>query len=202
MKIISQTADELLLKEGGATAGRVLGAIFALVGAGIGVSLYSQGIVIILFAAAFFVGGLLAILFGTSITVDMNKTSGQLTYQKKRLVGAKTTTYAMADVLRIETRKQWHTENTSTRGNTGISVPRQVLMAQSVMVFKDGTELPLDHQKNTSTVSSIASGVLMGGSGAEAAIANQVASFLGVPFQEIGPGGGLGVSISGMGIRL
>ncbi len=34
---------------------------------------------------------------------------------------------------------------------------------------------------------SVGGAVLMGGSGTEVAIANQVATFLGVPFQEIAP---------------
>jgi hypothetical protein len=44
------------------------------------------------------------ILFSSSITVNANKATGQLRYQKKRLLGAQSTTYAIADVFRIETR--------------------------------------------------------------------------------------------------
>jgi hypothetical protein len=61
-----------------------------------------------------------------------------------------------------------------------------VLVAQSVMVFRDGRELALDHQK-TSSSTSVGGVVLMGGQGAETAIAAQVAAFLNVPFQEIMP---------------
>jgi hypothetical protein len=61
-----------------------------------------------------------------------------------------------------------------------------VLVAQSVIVFKDGREVPLDHQKTSSTTT-IGSAVLMGGQGAETAIAAQVAKFLNVPFLEIMP---------------
>ena len=61
-----------------------------------------------------------------------------------------------------------------------------VLVAQSVIVFKDGREVPLDHQKSSSGTS-VGSVVLMGGQGAETAIAAHVAKFLDVPFQEIAP---------------
>ena len=55
-----------------------------------------------------------------------------------------------------------------------------------VIVFKDGREVALDHQKTSSSLST-GGVVLMSGQGAEVAIANRVANFLGVPFQEIAP---------------
>jgi hypothetical protein len=137
------------------------------------------------------------ILFSSSITVEINKATGQIGYQTKRLIGGRVVTFAIADILRIETRKQWKMESSGTSGNRGVSMPRQVLVSQSVIVFKDGREVPLDHQKSSSGMS-VGSAVLMGGQGAEVAIANQVASFLGVPFQEIAPpGSGAGINIGG-----
>ena len=110
--------------------------------------------------------------------------------------------YAVADVLRIETRKSWRMENGG--GGRGASMPRQVLVSQSVIVFKDGQELPLDHESGSSGLS-LGPAVMIGGSGKEVAIANQVATFLGVPFQEIAPPSGqIGINIggSGSGIQL
>ena len=73
------------------------------------------------------------------------------------------------------------------------------------MVMRDGREVPLDHQNSPSSFS-VGPGVMMGGSGKETAIANQVAAFLGVPFQEVAPPGGpVGINIgggSGTGIQL
>jgi hypothetical protein len=107
--------------------------------------------------------------------------------------------YATGDVLRIETRKSWRIENNNVSSGRGVSMPRQVLVSQSVIVFKDGQELPLDHQNSSSGIS-IGPAVMMGGSGKEVAIANQVATFLGVPFQEIAPpSGGMGIGIGGSG---
>ena len=69
--------------------------------------------------------------------VDMNKISGQITYQTKRLIGGKTTMYAIADVLRIETRKSWKMEGGGNRGQA-----RSVLVAQSLIVFESGQDCP------------------------------------------------------------
>jgi Tfp pilus assembly PilM family ATPase len=146
-------------------------------------------------ALALAVIGLVTILFSSSITVVANKASGQVSYQKKRLIGAKNSTYAIADIFRIETRKQWRVENANTAANQGASMPQTVLVAQSVIVFRNGSELPLDHQKTSSTTS-VGSVVLMGGQGAETAMAAQVAKFLNVPFQEIAPPNmGAGINI-------
>jgi hypothetical protein len=197
MKIINQTTDELNLKEGDAK-GVVFGIVFVL--AGIGIGFYSHFTVspTLWVGLGLLVVGIVTIFISSSITVDISKTNGQIIYQTKRLIGGKTTTYPIADVLRIETRKSWKMEQGARTGNT-ISAPRQVLVFQSVMVFKDGQELPLDHQNNSSGMS-IGGAVMMGGSGKEVAIANQVATFLGVPFQEIAPpGGGMGINLGSVG---
>jgi hypothetical protein len=127
--------------------------------------------------------------------VNASKLSGQIRYQKKRLVGAQNTTYAIADVFRIETRRQWQMQNTADSANQGVQTQEPVLVAQSVIVLKDGREVALDHQK-TSSRTTVGSAVLMSGQGAESAVAAQVAKFLSVPFEEIGPANmGMGVNI-------
>jgi hypothetical protein len=194
MKIISQSSDELVLQEGSA-AGIVVGAVLAVAGVLAWYFLRQSNPLVIWFALAFVVIGLGTILFSSSITVVANRATGQLLYQKKQLVGGQDSKYAIADIFRIETRKQWRVERTQTSGDQGASVPQQVLVAQSVIVFKDGRELPLDHQKTSSSVG-VGSVVLMGGQGRETAIAAQVATFLSVPFQEIAPPNmGMGINI-------
>jgi hypothetical protein len=193
---LAQSSDDIVLKEGNAS-GVAFGAIFIVVGAVIGFSLRSSGSIVLWIALAMIVIGLITTFSSSSITIDANKTSGQLLYQKKRLIGGSTNTYAIADILRIETRKQWRMENSGASGARGVSVPRQVLVAQSVVVFKDGQELPLDHQKESSSMST-GPAVMMGGQGKEVALATQVANFLGVPFQEIAPpNSGMGINIGG-----
>jgi hypothetical protein len=185
MKIISQSADQLVMKEG-STSAIVVGAVIILAAAGVGFKFRDANPYVIWIALAAILGGLALILFSSAITVTANKPGGQLLYQKKRIIGGSTVTYAIAEIFRIETRKQWRVENAPPASNQNVSMPQPVLVAQSVIVFKDGREVPLDHQKNSSTMSA-GSMVVMGGQGAETAIAAQVAKFLGVPFQEIMP---------------
>lgn len=194
MKIISQSSDELVLKEGG-TQGMVVGGMLIAAGVLGGIFLRDANPYAVWIALAVVVGGIAMILFSSSITVVANKKSGNVLYQKKRLIGAKDSTYAIADIFRIETRKQWRIDNSAPSANQNASPPQPTLVAQSVIVFKNGSELALDHQKTSSTTS-VGSMVLMGGQGAETAIAAQVAKFLDVPFQEIAPPGmGSGINI-------
>ncbi|MGA3018463.1 MAG: hypothetical protein ABSF62_15185 [Bryobacteraceae bacterium] len=185
MKIISQSPDQLVLQEGSAS-GIAIGVVFVVVGVLVGYFLHHSSPIVIWIALAVVLLGLAVILFSASITLDANKATGQISYQKKRLIGGQNSTYAIADVLRIETRKQWQVQNSPPVGNENVSIPQPVLVWQSVVVFKNGRELPLDHQKTSSTTT-IGPAVLMGGQGAEVAIATQVANFLSVPFQEIAP---------------
>jgi Tfp pilus assembly PilM family ATPase len=183
MKIISQSSAELTLKEG-STQGIVVGSVLVVAAALGAIFLREANPYIIWIALAAACVGIGVILFSSSITVTANKTTGQVLYQKKRIVGGQDSTYSIADIFRIETRKQWQVQNTPPQPNQ--PMPQPTLVAQSVIVFKDGRELALDHQKSSSTTR-IGPAVLMGGQGAESAIAAQVAQFLNVPFQEIAP---------------
>ena len=196
MKIISQSTDQLVLKEGNAS-GLVVGIALVIGGALVAYYLRSANAYTVWIGLAMAVLGLGVAFFTSSITVDANRASGQMLYQKKRLIGGSDTTYAIADIFRIETRRQWQVQNSAPAGNSEATMPQPVLVAQSVIVFKDGREVPLDHQKNSSSMS--AGGVvLMGGQGSEVALAAQVAKFLGVPFQEISPPNmGMGINIIG-----
>ena len=195
MKIVNQTADEMALKEGSAK-GIITAVVLVVVGIGIVFYSHFSPSVVLWIGIAVFVVGLLMLFLSSSIAVDINKATGQIACQTKRLIGGNSATYAVADVLRIETRQMWRMQNANA-GNRGLSTPRQTLVSQSVMVMKNGQEVPLDHQNSPSGMS-VGPGVMMGGAGKEVAIANQVATFLGVPFQEIAPPGGpIGINIGG-----
>lgn len=185
MKITSQNDQLLVVKDGG-IFGFIIGAVVALFAGYYLVStLLTTGVSTDLW---FSVGGVvvgLLVLFMTSIvTATLNKSTGQIQYVKKHLIGSSATTYAMADVLRIEVRKEWRTESSSGTARTE-SVPEQVLVSQTLIVFKDGTQLPLSRQSSPSRVS--IGGILVSGQGTETVTANQIATFLNVPFQEIAP---------------
>lgn len=186
MKIINQTENELILKDGN-FSNVFIGIIFCLIGVFWGYQSYGTNAMLSLgMGAIFFIIGIFLILKNLTITVDFNKLSSQFNYQKKSLIKKEINVYNFSDVARIETRKQWETRNSSS-GRNGISTSQQVLVSQSIIVFKDGTELPLDNQKDSSGNTGLlnTTSVLMGGSSKENFIANQVAVFIGVPFQEI-----------------
>jgi hypothetical protein len=196
MKIINKTENELLLKDGNFSK-IFIGIIFCLFSAFFCYQSYGAGAMVAVgMSAIFFIVGLVLILTNLTITVDFNKLSGKFNYQKKSLIKKEINVYNFSDVVRIETRKQWEMRNSS--GGNGISTSHQVLVSQSIIILKDGTELPLDNQKDSSGNNGIlnTSSVLMGGLSKENAIANQVAIFLGVPFQEISPmSNGTGINV-------
>jgi len=197
MKITNLTADQMELHEGSAS-GMVVGIAFVVAGVAAGIFLRDANRFVVWIALAMVVLGIALVLFASSITVNADKKSGQLRYEKKRLVGAQNSSYAIADIFRIETRKQWQMQNT---GSGDQATQQPVIVAQSVIVFRNGSELALDHQKTSSTTQ-VGSAVLMGGQGRESALAAQVAKFLDVPFQEIMPpnmSGGLNINISDTG---
>jgi hypothetical protein len=199
MKIVSQSPDEMVLHEG-SWQGLVVGGAFVVAGALAGYFLHAaQPAALWIGLAAVGVGAAI-VCFASSITVNATKSKDQLVHEKKRIAGTRTAAYRISDVLRIETRKKWEMQNNNTGGNRD-SAPTPVLMAQTVIVFKSGKELPLDHQKSSSSMR-MGPTVLTGGQSNETAIGNRVAAFLGVPFQEIMPpntmgGGGWNIQIGG-----
>ena len=205
MKIVSQSTDEMVLHEG-SLQGIIIGALCVIAGVLAAYFLHATKPMAVWIGLGAVVLGVGVICFASSITVGVTKSKDQLVYEKKRIVGAKSDTYKISDVLRIETRKQWRMEGGSgaPQNRDTANPPQPVLVAQSVIVFKSGKELPLDHQKNSSSMN-VGGAVLMSGQGSETAMANRVAAFLGVPFQEIMPpnmmgmgmGGGLNISIGG-----
>src|SRR5579862_6743935 len=99
----------MVLTEGSAS-GIVIGVAFVAAGALFAYFRRAPSMAGIWTALALVAVGVVVILFASSITVTANKPGGQLSYQKKRLIGAQNTTYPIADILRIETRRQWRTE--------------------------------------------------------------------------------------------
>jgi hypothetical protein len=196
MKIVSQSSDEMVLHEG-SMQGMAIGILCVIAGVLAAYFLHSTKPIAVWIGLGVVALGVGVICFASSITVGVTKSKDQLVYEKKRIVGAKTDTYKISDVLRIETRKQWRIEGAGGPPNRETANPPQpVLVAQSVIVFKSGKELALDHQKNSSSMN-VGGAVLMSGQGSETAMANRVAEFLGVPFQEIMPPNMMGMGMGG-----
>lgn len=195
MKIVSQSSDEMVLHEG-SMQGLFVGIACVIAGVLIAYFKHAAQPMFMWIGLAAVAVGAIVICFASSITVDATKSRDELVYQKKRLVGGATTNYKISDVLRIETRKQWRIENAGQQNRDNPNPPQPVLVAQSVIVFKTGKELALDHQKTSSSMN-VGGAVLMSGQGNETAMANRVAEFLGVPFQEIMPPNMMGMGMSG-----
>jgi hypothetical protein len=196
MKIVNQSTDEMVLHEG-SFQGIAIGTLCVVAGILGAYFLHATKPIALWIGLAAVALGVGVICFASSITVEVTKSLDQLIYRKKRIVGTQSTTYAISEVFRIETRKQWHIDGASGPPNRATNNPPQVtLVAQSVIIFKSGKELPLDHQKSSSSMQ-LGGAVLMGGQGSETAMANRVATFLGVPFQEIMPPNMVGMGTSG-----
>jgi Tetraspanin family. len=202
MKIINQSENQMSLKDGNVTS-LILGAVFIIVGVFGAFGIYSASRFSIPFwvMAVFFLIGLIIIFTSAAILVTIDKTQNQISFLKKRLIGSKAQNYNIQNVLRVELRKSYKMEAGTRNQNGTITPPRQILQHQAVIVFKDGTEVPLENVKNSSGVG-IGAEVLLGGTGKELSISNQIANFLGVPFQEIGPGAAPTIGIGGIKIGL
>jgi len=189
MKIITQTDSEMLLKEGSGF-NYVFSVGFMFFGIAMGYMMSRadtpHGIAYIFPIILFFVG-LLWFLFVPSIMLNINKISGQIIYQKKRIMGTKISNYAITDVSSVETRKNWQVVNVKNQRQQGFSVsPRFQLIIQSFLILKDGIKLNLESGHNivqrSSTVNS--SNFFTED---EVSTAKRVANFLGVSFKEIEP---------------
>jgi hypothetical protein len=191
MKIANQTQGQMALKDNNIWK-FVFGGGFILFGIGFGITMYASGThgAALLIPLILLVIGILSLLFMASLVVEINKSSGQIVYTKKRLIGNKISTYPIADVLRVETRKHWEVQrnNQKSMGSgfqiNNASSGRLVLFAQSLLVLKDGKTLPLDIAKGSPSRSTASSTVLAEN---EAAVAKKVADFLNLPFQVIEP---------------
>jgi hypothetical protein len=193
MKVITQTADELVLRDGNKT-GIIVGGLLAVLGVLAGIFLNGEVPYMIWIALATVLVGVAVVLFSSAITVSASKKSGQLIHETKRIVGGKTVSYGIGDVMRIETRKMWRMDSRSAGNNRTVREPK--LVAQSYIVFKNGVELALDHEKTSSSMRVGGIG-FTGGQGNESAQAAMVAQFLGVPFQDVMPPNmGSGINIS------
>jgi len=197
MKIAKQTQDEMILKDSGWWR-LAFGIGFMFFGILFGYFMFmsgtNNGVPYIVPAIPFLIG-LLWILFFPAYIVDINKTTGQIIYTKKRAIGNKVSNYAIVDVARVETRKNWSTTTVQTQrsagpgfstGSYGTSRREFELVSQSVLIFKDGKEIPLDNAGGgTARMNTMRSSDTM--TERESSTAKQVADFIGVSFQEIEP---------------
>lgn len=133
------------------------------------------------------IGALLLFTSNTTISA-FDKDGNVIEFVRKGILGTRTKTYQLDQAARLEMREQVVVTNNAPRtqgitiGTGGMGTPH--LQYQLVIVMKDGTEVPLDHLKG-STTSSFGGVAIMGGSGTEKVMGQKLSAFLGVPYQEI-----------------
>jgi hypothetical protein len=192
MKIISQSSDQMVLRDGN-IAGGVFGGIvvFAVGGYGayyllttpgqVAMNVWIPGIIALV--------GLIIIFAVSSISVLIDRTPGQIVFKRKRIIGTSMQTQNISDSVRVELRRGSYRRENANQQGFSMNGGQQVMESQTVIIFKDGTEMPLENTKKRSGGSGIiGAGVMMAGEGKELSISQQVATFLGVPFEEMGSG--------------
>jgi hypothetical protein len=172
MKITTKTSDELISESGGSFI-IVFGLVFISLAVALGFVIFSSNsnLNYLFLPLVMFLLGLYWIQFIPSILIHIKKSSNKITCQFKRVIGTKTLNYASNDVIQVETRKRWGSKNSAGRNS---------LSVQNVVVFKNGEEIPLSVTQN---VGGSSHGLIK----KYASIAKNIAEFLNVPFQEIGP---------------
>jgi hypothetical protein len=133
-------------------------------------------------------------LSGTSVEIAKNR--NQIVVRTPKFIGTKTETYDVKDISRIELREEKkmlkiNSRSLAPRGSAVVALvrlafdkPQQVTFSKSVIVFKDGRELFLTGAR--SYAGGILDGAILfnGSTTGIVSIASQIASFLGVPFEE------------------
>ncbi|MFZ1075587.1 MAG: hypothetical protein WAN50_04410 [Minisyncoccia bacterium] len=202
MKIIQDSSDKIVLGDSGLSS-FIGGFILLVVGiatAGIALYSYLQGgasskssLFAWLIPGIFFIIGLLILFTARSKETVLDKEQGQGSITSAGILGKKTDTFNLGDIVRVEMR-----ENYSYSTTTGPTINAQAGMAvrttapqrqfRLVLVMQNGTEIFIDnaHTENLSASQLMADAVQMSGSGREANIGQKIAAFAGVPFQTPG----------------
>ena len=194
MEITSQDSNQMALKDGN-IAGGVLGGIVLVAVSGYWayylLTTPGQQTKITWIPGIIALVGLIMIFTVSSISVMIDKSQGQIMFQRKRLAGTKTQTQNISDAVCVELRRGSYRQAGPNQQGFSVNGGQQVMQSQTVIIFKDGTEMPLENAKNRRVGNGlIGVGVMMAGEGKELSISQQVAIFICVPFEEMGSGGG------------
>jgi hypothetical protein len=191
MKITSQDSNQMTLRDGSIAFGAFIGILFvAACGYGAYYLLSTPGQVArnVWIPGVIGLVGLIMIFASSSISVVIDKSQGQIAFERKRILGTSKQAENIGDAVHVELRRGSRYAP-SDRPEFSVGVSNQVLQSQTVIVFKDGTEMPLENLKSRSGGSNLFSaGVMMAGEGKELSISRLAADFIGVPFEEIGEG--------------
>lgn len=135
---------------------------------------------------AFAVLGLLLVLFSKTMTIIIDKAQNKLTIGKKGIIGSNAKEYFLNNIVGIELVEEYQTVETTTSATGGGTLVRSrpKLYEDIVLVMKDGSRLALDSNPAGSGFS--VSGVSLG-KDREQALAEQIATFVGIPINRVSP---------------
>ena len=221
MKIISQTADEMVLKDTGGFADFILNIILFSIFVGVGgffvyayffllpVPGFPKDSVSIILGSILIVAGSWSFIFTKHNSVFVDKARNKIFLSKKSLVRKILNEYNISDVAKVELRKTWRQQYGSPYGNQNqglnfTSQSNQVLNVGLFLILKDASESLLFSTIRTLTNGINVNGVIIpvGVQNKESLVAKQFADFLNVPFQEVAPpsiGMGIGVAVDSIG---
>jgi len=194
MKIVSSDANRLEAVDK-AYAQLLSGVVIAVIGLGMaGFGVVGRQNVVALVGLAVLVVGVLTLIFRKERTLIIDKGTSQLTFKLKSLVKKGNYDYAVSDVVKVEFTSSYQTTSTannSTQGRSGIgfgangvgmgdSSTQTTQHTQLHLVLKNGETIDIaDGQRSMSSINVF-------GSVPNLAVGQQIATFIGVPFEQSG----------------
>lgn len=176
MKIISQQQDKMVLQERLLWV-RVIGVVFALLGLDRLTSILpfiDTSALPVWFGAIFLVSGIIVLIFVESTTITLDKAIGRMVILKKSLVRKREEVRPLAGIQKVEMVERLERSH-DKRGSSLKSY------FDIELVHADGSKFPL---KATTTMNGFGASAYRG---RRKRLAENIATFLGVPFVEITP---------------
>jgi hypothetical protein len=185
MKILRETQTQLILKQ---TSFQAI--IWGLFSAAIGGSIllfishnHNQNtLIVILFGLAFALAGIWMIVTAKFITITIDKTQNQFTFQAASILGKKQQSLALNQIKEVVI-EEYISRNPNSAG------PRNQLNFTLVFYLQDGEGIPIPLNASGTTVSfnGIPFGGFFFGRNKNIIMGNKIASFIGVPFVDRRP---------------
>lgn len=142
----------------------------------------------LIFPGIFLLVGLLLLFTSKITTITLDKNINKIEFIKKGILGVSSKNYPLNQIIKVDLREQIIVTRTNNN-NRGFNAGTPRLQFQTVLVLRDGAEIPLGRLKSPATAS-IGGAVIMSGVGTEQVIGQKIATFLGVPFEKNSPMGG------------
>jgi hypothetical protein len=177
MKVLSQDANELVAVDKEIVS-LIVGPLFIVIGLGIGIGVHQA--VALVFAAVFALVGVVVVLLRKVRTIDINKGTGQLTVTVKSILKTVSKPYPVTDIQKVQFLSEYRTNfNPGTNGTEGGTSTSQT--TKVLLITKSGDTIDLaDGQRSMSSF-----GVF--GHAPNQETGQQIATFLSVPFEQVGP---------------